>query len=371
MMGVNVVGAQASNNNRPTPDVESSVQLEQTVDEFRNWKKEEAFKNILPKAHVSYNKKVTVVMVSDPVAWNVTNLRKPLDWSIPTDTVAPGAKVKAGIWINLFKSYVMKYMKEKVKSIFLKNFNSEKYRHLREDGNILMNYNEMCRVLTPLVSKSVRNCLCLCMIEKFLNLNSHYCCFFREPQAWEFKFKEHDNIYIELSDKFMNEHKVRYKTDGNPTNGCIQILAKYAITIVRRDICPSLRVRSKKKSYNKKGILQRRRNVNSTYNAEINVLQKDPVNVSGPCAEDISSDVNKVTPTKEQETVGNKIEKKTIIEEYKKEVKEYASTRNTTNPDGWLHISELEHVCFLLLYIVLLIRSNHRTISPYFCSCFL
>ena len=260
MMGVNVVGAQASNNNRPTPDVESSVQLEQTVDEFRNWKKEEAFKNILPKAHVSYNKKVTVVMVSDPVAWNVTNLRKPLDWSIPTDTVAPGAKVKAGIWINLFKSYVMKYMKEKVKSIFLKNFNSEKYRHLREDGNILMNYNEMCRVLTPLVSKSVRICLYLCMIEKFLNLNSHYCCFFREPQAWEFKFKEHDNIYIELSDKFMNEHKVRYKTDGNPTNGCIQILAKYAITIVRRDICPSLRVRSKKKSHNKKGIPQRRRN---------------------------------------------------------------------------------------------------------------
>ena len=114
--------------------------------------------------------------------------------------------------------------------------------------------------------------------------------------------------------------------------------------------------------------------MNSTYNAEINVLQKDPVNVSGPCLEVTSSDVNMVTPTREQETVGTKIEnitKKTIIEEYKNEVKTYASTRNSPNPDGWFHISELEHVCFFLLYIVLLIRSNHRTLSPYFCSCFL
>ena len=155
MMEENVVGAQASISNRLRTDVEPSVQIEENVTDFKNWKKEDAFKNILLNVCVSYNKTVTLLMVSDPIAWNVTNLRKPLEWIIPTDTVAPEAKVKARNWINNFKSYVMKYMKEKVKLHYLKLFNSEKYRCLRNDGAIVMNYREMSRVLSPVVSESV------------------------------------------------------------------------------------------------------------------------------------------------------------------------------------------------------------------------
>ena len=104
----------------------------------------------------------------------------------------------------------------------------------------------------------------------------------------------------------MNEHKVRYRTNGNPTNGCIHSMAKYAITIVRRDICPDLVLRSSKKSY-KNGILQRRRNVTSTYDETINVIRNDPVDNTGPACQVASSHVNIVPPSAEKESSTNQV----------------------------------------------------------------
>ena len=178
MMAETVVGAEPANNTQ-TDDPQSFVVVEQNIDDFKSWKSEDHFKNIVPNVCVSYNKKVNVDMVSDAVAWNITNLRQPLDWPLPTETVAPGAKVKSVIWIQLFKSYVMKYMKDKVKSNYLILFNSEKYRCLRSNHSILMNYKEMCRILSPVTSESVRIVALFCFVlnKQFLNLNSHVCCF--------------------------------------------------------------------------------------------------------------------------------------------------------------------------------------------------
>ena len=169
----------------------------------------------------------------------------------------------------------------------------------------------------------------------------------------------------------MSEHKVRYKTTGNPTNGCIHTMAKYAITIVRRDICPGLIMRSSKKLV-KDGIVQRRRNVTTAYDEAINVVQKDPVDNRGPARQVACSHVNAVQPSTEEESTSNllltpvnlqtgsdSLTKKNIIEEYKKEVQTYAKTYSSPNPDGWFHICELEQVCFVLLYIDLVLRSNH------------
>ena len=64
-------------------------------------------------------------MLSDTIARNITNLRQPMDWIIPTGTVAFGAKVKSVILIQPFKSYIMRYMKDKIKSNYLRLYNSE------------------------------------------------------------------------------------------------------------------------------------------------------------------------------------------------------------------------------------------------------
>ena len=170
----------------------------------------------------------------------------------------------------------------------------------------------------------------------------------------------------------MSEHKVRYKTTGNPTNGCIHTMAKYAITIVRRDICPGLIMRSSKKLV-KDGIVQRRRNVTTAYDEAINVVQKDHVHNGGP--------IRQVQPSTEKESTSNllltpvnlqtgsdSLTKKNIIEEYKKEVQTYAKTYSSPNPDGWFHICELEQVCFVLLYIDLVLRSNHLFFLTDACS---
>ena len=151
------VGAPPSNT-QSSNGQQRFVVAEQSFDDFSNWKTEAEFKNILPNVIVSYNGTVKVDMVSDPIAWNIKNLTQPLDSPIPTMAVAPGAKVKAVIWIKLFKEYVMKYMKNRIKMNYLQTFNSEKYRDLRNGVSVQMNWKEMCRILSPMTSKLVRNC---------------------------------------------------------------------------------------------------------------------------------------------------------------------------------------------------------------------
>ena len=150
------VGAPPSNT-QSSNGQQRFVVAEQSFDDFSNWKIEAEFKNILPNVIVSYNRTVKVDMVSDPIAWNIKNLTQPLDSPIPTMAVAPGARVKAVIWIKLFKEYVMKYMKNRIKMNYLKTFNSEKYRDLRNGVSVQMNWKEMCRILSPMTSKLVRN----------------------------------------------------------------------------------------------------------------------------------------------------------------------------------------------------------------------
>ena len=133
--------------------------------------------------------------------------------------------------------------------------------------------------------------------------------FLNELQGWEFKFKELTHGYIELAELFMNEHKVRYKSSVNPGfSGCIHTLAKYAITLVRRDICPSICLRSSKKSFNQDGNVVRRRNVTSNYDININVTRNDSEKDPRPASQVVgASDENIVTPTQEQDNSSNQV----------------------------------------------------------------
>ena len=163
MMGNIGVGAQPSNSQSSNADQPFGV-LEESLDDFSNWKTENEFKNILPRVSVSYNKTVKVDMVSDAIAWNITHLRKPLNWVIPTETVAPSDKVKSVIWIKLFKQYVIKYMKNRIKMNYLQKFWSEKYRDLRNEACVRMDWKEMCRILSPMTSELVRTCTCFILV---------------------------------------------------------------------------------------------------------------------------------------------------------------------------------------------------------------
>ena len=163
MMSNTGVGAQPSNSQSSNADQPFGV-LEESIDDFSNWKTETEFKHILPRVSVCYNKTVKVDMVSDAIAWNITNLRKPLDWVIPTETVPPSDKVKAVIWIKIFKQYVIKYMKNRIKINYLQKFWSEKYRDLRNEPCVRMNWKEMCCILSPMPSELVRTCTCFILV---------------------------------------------------------------------------------------------------------------------------------------------------------------------------------------------------------------
>lgn len=190
-----------------------------------------------------------------------------------------------------------------------------------------------------------------------MNLNSHVCRFFiNELQAWEFKFQESVCAITQFADKFMIDHKVAYKSNDNPNSGCIHTLARYALTLVRRDICQALRLRSPIKLYNEKGCPVRRRNVTRKYDSKINVVQIDTNNDegTGPDVQGLS-DANVVTPTQPATVVTEPDEstKQIIIEEYKQQVKAYAEKV------GWFDYKDLNVVCLFFIFFSLFIISQH------------
>ena len=181
-----------------------------------------------------------------------------------------------------------------------------------------------------------------------MNLNSHVCRFFlNELQAWEFKFKELEDAATRFPELFMTQHKVVYRSNENPTSGCIHTLAKYALTLVRRDICQMLCLRSRTKEYNDDGGVVRRRNVKRKYDSKINVVQidTDDDQGTGPVIQ-VVSDLNAVTPTQPVTLVTEPDEstKQNIIEEYKEQVKAYVAKI------GWFDCRDLNMVSFFSVF---------------------
>ena len=85
-------------------------------------------------------------------------------------------------------------------------------------------------------------------------------------------------------------------------------MAKYALRLVRRAICPSLHLRSPIQSYNEDGLVIRRRNLSSTYDCKIDVVPNDTKDASGPgCEVPVASDGNVSIPSQEQETITNHV----------------------------------------------------------------
>ena len=98
-----------TNGHHPPNDI---IEFGLTQKDFSKWKDDDGYKNIINNVIVSYKKTVHVEMISDTIAWNIANLTKPIDWSIPQQAISSSAKVKSVVWIKCFKAYVMAYTME-------------------------------------------------------------------------------------------------------------------------------------------------------------------------------------------------------------------------------------------------------------------
>ena len=103
--------------------------------DFAKWKEDTTSKNIINNIIVDYRKQVTVTMISDSIAWNICNLKQPIDWKIPDQIISGTAKVMSVQWIKNFKKYVMGYMKKQWETQFIRIFNLPKFSCLRTDKN--------------------------------------------------------------------------------------------------------------------------------------------------------------------------------------------------------------------------------------------
>ena len=180
-------------------------------------------------------------------------------------------------------------------------------------------------------------------------------------QAWEFKFKELLHSYIELAEEFMNDHKIRYRNCDNPSSGSIHVLAKYACALVRRDICPKVRLRSNKKFYRADGRVIRRRNVTSCYNEDLNVLPDDPPEDPDASPQvPVASISTVVTPSRVQSISSSQVlpqdnattqrTEESIIEEYKDKVKKYATAYSVDHASNWFGYDELGKVSSIVFF---------------------
>ena len=92
-------------------------------------------------------------MISDSIAWNICNLRKPVDWKIPEQSITGTAKVKSVLWIKYFKSYVMAYMKIKWEAQYVKIFHLPKFIGLRTNKSTgILSFTMICKMM-----KSIRS----------------------------------------------------------------------------------------------------------------------------------------------------------------------------------------------------------------------
>ena len=168
-----------SNNAHQPPN--DTIEFGLTVKDFLKWKNDKCYKNIINNVIVSYEKTVHVGMISDTIAWNIANLTKPIDWSIPEQAISSSAKVKSVLWIKCFKAYVKAYMRQKWKSAYVRIFNQDKYRCLRtkDCSGALLNFKQICKMVKKIKNYEVRFFMCdvVCCFAASLNFNCRVCYF--------------------------------------------------------------------------------------------------------------------------------------------------------------------------------------------------
>ena len=159
-----------------------------TVDEccssdFQQWKDDTVTKHIINNIIVDYNAKVTLPMISDSIAWNVCNLRKPFDWQIPEQSITGIAKVKSVLWIKYFKKYVMAYMKTKWEAKYIKLFHLPKFEGLRTDKSSgLLSFKRICNMMKSIKSAevSIQTKFIPNLYQKYTYFSLHYALFYIE-----------------------------------------------------------------------------------------------------------------------------------------------------------------------------------------------
>ena len=168
-----------SNNAHQPPN--DTIEFGLTVKDFLKWKNDKCYKNIINNVIVSYEKTVHVGMISDTIAWNIANLTKPIDWSIPEQAISSSAKVKSVLWIKCFKAYVKAYMRQKWKSAYVRIFNQDQYRCLRtkDCSGALLNFKQICDMVKKIKNNEVRffTCDVVCCFAASLNFNCRVCYF--------------------------------------------------------------------------------------------------------------------------------------------------------------------------------------------------
>ena len=167
-----------TNGHHPPNDI---IEFGLTQKDFSKWKYDVCYKNIINNVIVSYEKTVHVEMISDTIAWNISNLSKPIDWSIPQQAISSSAKVKSVLWNKCFKAYIMAYMRPKWKSAYVRIFNMDKFRCLRTDNSsgALLNFKQICKMVKRIKNREVRFFLSVvvCCFAASLNFNCHICYF--------------------------------------------------------------------------------------------------------------------------------------------------------------------------------------------------
>ena len=136
----------------------STVIKEFTKQDFSNWKEESEYKYILNNVIVDYMRTVQVDMIGDAVAWNIANLKKPVEWNLPSQAIGADTKAKARIWIREFKSYMMAYFKKKWEAEYVTRFHKEEYKCLRnDDSSVVLNFKSICEMTRNINTREVRN----------------------------------------------------------------------------------------------------------------------------------------------------------------------------------------------------------------------
>ena len=141
----------------------------------------------------------------------------------------------------------------------------------------------------------------------------------------------------------MAEHKIVYRNELDPKNGCIHSMAKFARCLIWKKLCPKARLRMKEAIFDEDGKKIRRRNVFNNYDPVINIVD-DPIN-----DESIRRNTQSIEPfldknkTSSEPGKDQNISSSDSLDEYKNKIRAYAKHYLQMN-GKWFDINDIESV---------------------------
>ena len=119
--------------------------IEKTKDDFVIWLHEKHEKWVVREIILSPNYQIPLGKLGHGTVWNIYNLRCEKNAKFPNTAPSSEMIVNAKKWMEVFRSYTLRVMKDYTMNEYVRIFNLPKWKDLRGDERRIVSFNEIVK----------------------------------------------------------------------------------------------------------------------------------------------------------------------------------------------------------------------------------